>query len=48
MRVLSVSGAAAITATYLDLVNGEIDPSVGHVCTFSSLPNRNEKAERDH
>jgi|APCry1669189534_1035231.scaffolds.fasta_scaffold21177_2 hypothetical protein len=47
MRVLSVSGAAAITATYLDLLNGEIDPSLGHVCTFSSEPNRNENAERE-
>jgi hypothetical protein len=34
LRVTPVRGVDEIVATYLDLVNGRIDPSVGHVCAF--------------
>jgi hypothetical protein len=34
LRVTPVQGANDIVSTYLDLVNGHIDPSVGHVCKF--------------
>ena len=34
LKVESVAGADEITATYGDLLDGRIDPSVGHVCRF--------------